>query len=99
LEEKMKLNMNVEELRREILEGARAVPLCRAEEVKGANVVRRDAADFDVEGERYVDFVGVGEETSVTEVATEVVYEVEGGEVSLEEVSLESGVLVYFSEV
>jgi hypothetical protein len=92
----MKLNMNVEELRREILEGARAVPLCRAEGRGERSEKGRDAADFDGEGERYVDFVGVGEETSVTEVATEVVYEVEGGEVGLE-VSLESGVLGYFA--
>jgi hypothetical protein len=97
LEEKMKLNMNVEELRREILEGARAVPLAQSERSEKGCYAGRVAADFDGEGERYVDFVGVGEETSVTEVATEVVYEVEGGEVSLEEVSLESGVLGYFA--
>ena len=74
----MKLNMNVEELRREILEGARAVPLCRAEE---GNVVRREAAGIEGGAE---DGEGEGEGTSVTGGATEVVYEVEGGEVSLE---------------
>jgi hypothetical protein len=32
---KMNMKLNVEELRREILEGARAVPLCRAGEGVG----------------------------------------------------------------
>jgi hypothetical protein len=90
LEEKMKLNMNVEELRREILEGARAVPLAQGQkEVGGRSEKGRDAGR-ECEGE--------DEESSYTKVG-DVAAEVEGGEVSLEEVSLESGVLVYFSEV
>lgn len=86
----MKLNMNVEELRKEILEGARAVPLAQsAGEEGGTEVSERSEKGYysGKDGE----YVGEEEEeTSVTEGATEVVG------VGLEgvmEVSLESGML------
>lgn len=70
---KMKLNMNVEELRREILEGARAVPLCKQNERSEQGSYTGKECKVE-DGEK---------ETSVTGGATEV-----GGreeEVSLEE--------------
>jgi hypothetical protein len=80
---KMKLNMNVEELRREILEGARAVPLCRAGEGVGERSEKNNYAGRDCEVED-----GGEKETSV----------LCGGGVELREVdvSLESGMLGYW---
>jgi hypothetical protein len=79
-------------LRREILEGARAVPLAQAGEGgkdsytgrDGANVVRREAGDGEAGGCEYYEAGEEedGKETSVTGGATEVGREVE--EVSLE---------------
>ncbi len=79
----MKLNMNVEELRREILEGARAVPLCRA----GGRGGRREEGNYAEEVSEVED--GGEKETSV----------LCGGGVELREVdvSLESGMLGYLS--
>ncbi len=79
----MKLNMNVEELRKEILEGARAVPLCRAGEEGSEGGEKGNYAGKDCGGEE-------SSYTKVGDVAAEV------GEVSLE-VSLETGMLGWFS--
>ena len=85
----MNMKLNVEELRREILEGARAVPLCRA----GGRGGRREEGNY-AEEVSEVAAGGKGEDggessyTKVDDVAAEVeeVYEVEVGlEVSLEE--------------
>jgi hypothetical protein len=90
---KMKLNMNVEELRKEILEGARAVPLCKQRQGGGVGEGTEKGSCTGREGGRECEVEdGEGEETSVTGEATEVVYEVEGGVVGLE-VSLEEGML------
>jgi hypothetical protein len=80
---KMNMKLNVEELRREILEGARAVPLCRAGG-RGGRSEKNNYAGRDCEVED-----GGEKETSV----------LCGGGVELREVdvSLESGMLGYLS--
>jgi hypothetical protein len=98
VEVKMKLNMNVEELRREILEGARAVPLCKQEQKE--LVSERSEKKCYVGRECEVGAVEDGEwkdESSYTKVDDVAAEGEVVGEVSLEEVSLETGMLGWFT--
>jgi hypothetical protein len=84
VEEKMKLNMNVEELRREILEGARAVPLCKQRQGGGVGEGTEKGRDA-VKGCEVEDGDGEVEESSYTKVDDVAAEGREVGEVSLEE--------------
>jgi hypothetical protein len=77
----MKLNMNVEELRREILEGARAVPLCKQRQGGGVGEGTEKGSCTGREGGRECEV----EESSYTKVDDVAAEGREVGEVSLEE--------------
>lgn len=84
----MKLNMNVEELRREILEGAKAIKLAQSEHSeKGCYAGREDREEKETSVTGVATEAGDGEEV---EEETSVLHSVE---VELREVGLEEGML------